>query len=373
MKVIRSSKCSLKFSTGSKRSKLRTVIREYGRVVNLFIDYFWSLPELPVKTKLLKEIVDIPVKCNDPTWLTARMRNTAAREAIDMILSSIERWGESAKRPVHKCDRMCVFATTANLIDAKSATGFDRWLHLASVGNGIILDFPIKLHRHFNRLNEAGRRLNHYIITNDYVQFSFEIEAGAKKSGVNVVGIDTGINTLAYTSTGSRYGTDIKSCIDRVNRCEHGSMGQRRARRALRQRIDEVAKELIHKECPDLVVVERLKYMGYKGRAKRLLARNIRRSIGAWNWRHWLNRIEQQCEINRVSFRTVSPEYTSQTCSRCGYVDRMNRKGIDFMCLNCSYQGNADFNAAINIKNRFISGPYGARYKRDCFSHRATA
>jgi putative transposase len=110
-------------------------------------------------------------------------------------------------------------------------------------------------------------------------------------------------------------------------------------------------------------VVEKLKNMGKKSKAKRLLAKNIRRSIGTWNWKYWLNRLEAQCEINRVSFRTVAPYYTSTTCPVCGQSDRGNRNGEVFLCLNCGHTDNADINAGKNILNRFLTGQYGVCYK----------
>jgi len=197
------------------------------------------------------------------------------------------------------------------------------------------------------------------------VQFSFEIETGTKREGKKVIGIDTGINALASSSSGEQYGTEIKELIERVKRCKYGSKGQQKARRALKQRIDEIAIEVINSENPDLIVVEQLKNMGHKSKVKRLLTKNIRRSIGIWNWRYWLMRIEQQCEANRISFRTVSPYYTSQTCPTCGHVDRKNRNGIEFKCQSCGHTDNADVNAALNIMNRFILGKYGSQYKQD--------
>ncbi len=368
MKITRSSKCSLKFSTDNKLNQLRTILSEYGRVVNIFIDYFWTLDELPSKSKLLKPIVDIPTYGENSTWLSARLRKVAAREAIDMILAMKRRWKDNpkkVKKPVHKGKRMNVSCTSADLISAQNATEFDCWLHLASIGNKMILDLPIKLHKQFHKWNELGNRLNAYIITDKYVQFSFEIETGAKREGKKVVGIDTGINALASTSDRNQFGKDIKELIERVKRCKYGSNGQQQARRALKQRIDEIAIEVINSENPNLIVVEQLKNMGHKSKVKRLLTKNIRRSIGIWNWRYWLMRIEQQCELNRVSFRTVSPYYTSQTCPNCNHVDRMNRNGIEFKCQSCGHTDNADINAALNIMNRFILGKYGSQYKQD--------
>ena len=265
MKVIRSTKCSLKFSSDSKKKQLRYVLAEYSKVVNLFINHFWNNPTDAKKSQLLKPIVDIP-----ETWLSARLRKVAAREAIDMVSASKKRHGDDAVMPTHKGNKMYVSCTIADLIPSKNATEFDAWLHLASIGDKTILDLPIRYHKHFNKYNTIGKRLNSYLITDRYVQFSFEIVTEEKRTGTKAIGIDTGINALASTSTNNQYGLDIKDCIERVKRCKYGSNGQKRARRALKQRIDETVKEFFINENPDLIVVEQLKNMGHKSKAKRL-------------------------------------------------------------------------------------------------------
>jgi IS605 OrfB family transposase len=365
MKLIRSTKCSLKFATAKKRNDLLTILSEYSKVVNIFIDHFWLNSNKATKGELLKPVVDIP-----ETWLSARLRKVAAREAIDMINASKQRWKEKAVKPVHKGQRMYVSCTIADLVPTKNngyktedSRLFDAWLHIASVGNKMIMDLPIKYHKHFNKYNNIGKRLNSYIITKNYVQFSFEIVTETKKEGTKCIGVDTGINALASLNNGNQYGKDIKGCIERVKRCKQKSNGYYVAKRALKQRIDETAKEIIKSEDPDLIVVEKLKNMGFKSKAKRLLAKSIRRSIGTWNWKYWLKRLEAQCELNRISFRTVAPYYTSTTCPVCGHSDRGNRLGEVFLCLLCGHRDNADINAGKNILNRFLTGQYGARYK----------
>ena len=121
-------------------------------------------------------------------------------------------------------------------------------------------------------------------------------------------------------------------------------------------------KEVID-ENPQLIVVEKLKNLNYKSKFKRRLNKNMRRSLGNWNYRYWLSRLQQATEENRVTFRSVPSYYTSQRCSNCGFIERKNRKGEVFKCLKCSHSENADINAAINILQRFIQGPYGALYK----------
>jgi transposase len=55
-----------------------------------------------------------------------------------------------------------------------------------------------------------------------------------------------------------------------------------------------------------------------------------------------------------IRYRSVQPAYSSQECSRCGFVHENNRRSqAAFECLNCGYVENADVNAARNIAKRF--------------------
>ena len=126
--------------------------------------------------------------------------------------------------------------------------------------------------------------------------------------------------------------------------------------------MDEVAKQVVNKT--DLVVVENLKGISANTKLKGRLSGNMRSSIGKWNQRYWIGRLEQNCERNRVSFRSVSPYNTSITCSTCGNVDRANRRSQEvFECSVCAHTENADVNAAKNILSRFATGKYGTCYK----------
>ena len=83
--------------------------------------------------------------------------------------------------------------------------------------------------------------------------------------------------------------------------------------------------------------------------------------------KHGLNRSLRQASMGRLAsmlaYKTklaegvgmilVNPAYTSQTCSRCGHVDKKNRESqAVFVCKKCSYTANADVNAARNILKR---------------------
>lgn len=48
---------------------------------------------------------------------------------------------------------------------------------------------------------------------------------------------------------------------------------------------------------------------------------------------------------------------TSQTCPRCGHVNKKNRSQTVFKCRKCGYENNADRVASLNVALRGLSGP----------------
>jgi len=289
------------------------------------------------------------------------LKKVAAREALDMIRAAKERDGQQAMKPMHKGQRMSVSCTIATLEASKNATEFDAWLKLRCIGEGLGLDLLIRFHQHWHKLatHLGGVRLNSYIITATYVQFSFQIETGKKRTSGQRLGLDTGVNVLAALSTGLKLGLDIKRLIEAINRCEWDSKRQQKLRRALRQRMDEVAKEIMLL-APVMIVVEKLSHVTTGSKQRRRLGRKTRRLLSAWAYRYWLERLRLACEWNRVSFRRVPPYQTSQRCSRCGHTEQGNRLSSElFRCRSCGHADDADVNAARNILSRFLTGAYG--------------
>ena len=354
--------------TEHKRKQLRLFLSEYVHVVNWYIDLFWfNTPKN--NNELIKPVLDRVNK----TWLTQRAKQCAARQALGMIKAA--QLGHAEKRKEKKSCKSTprkprlrrlkanLSSQCATLEIPERSAKFDAWLRLKSVGNKINLNIPFTFHKHYQELALTGTRDKQYIITDKYIQISFEIDVEPKLATTGCVGIDTGINALASLSTGEQYGEEIKEKIKRIKRCKQGSKGQQRARRSLRQYIDFVVKQIMIINGLTLIVVEQLKGISHNTKQpKRRLGKNMRRSIGAWNVRYWLNRLEMACERNRVSFRTVSAFYTSQTCPACGHCHKENRNGILFKCLRCGYADNADIAASKNILNRHLNGKFG----KDC-------
>lgn len=91
---------------------------------------------------------------------------------------------------------------------------------------------------------------------------------------------------------------------------------------------------------------------------------NLQKRRGEWgkNSRKRVNRIPygflrfaigHKAAQERVIVEVVSAQYTSQTCPRCGLVDKANRRNFSyFKCIRCGFEANADRVASLNICRR---------------------
>lgn len=67
------------------------------------------------------------------------------------------------------------------------------------------------------------------------------------------------------------------------------------------------------------------------------------------------NEVEHIARKYSIAVSTVQASYTSKMCPVCGCIDDDNRPNQEtFKCIECGHKDNADFNAAINIKNRVV-------------------
>jgi putative transposase len=66
--------------------------------------------------------------------------------------------------------------------------------------------------------------------------------------------------------------------------------------------------------------------------------------------------LKRQAEKHGIRVHITPSHYTSQTCPKCGYISRDNRKTQEsFKCANCGYESNADLAASQNIELRYTS------------------
>jgi putative transposase len=71
--------------------------------------------------------------------------------------------------------------------------------------------------------------------------------------------------------------------------------------------------------------------------------------------RHFLS---YKAALRGVPLHAVDPRNTSRTCHVCKHCEKANRKSQAlFVCKNCGYACNADWNAATNISGAAVMQP----------------
>jgi putative transposase len=204
---------------------------------------------------------------------------------------------------------------------------------------------------------------------------------------IGIVGIDRGVHVLAATSDGRLFAnprplecllTALARCQRAVARKKRGGTNRRKAigiLARLHERIACVRRDTLHKvsrlivdAAPNVIVLEDLRVAAMTRTAKGTLeapGRNVRAKSG-------LNRvmldasfgllrqmIESKGEETGIMIVAVDPKYSSQTCSRCGWVAAESRWKRRFACVACGFTVHADVNAALEIRRRAQSVPAG--------------
>ena len=184
-------------------------------------------------------------------------------------------------------------------------------------------------------------------------------DGGSSSDRVRVLGIDRGIlNIVACdddnTFVNSKHLRDVKGRYQYM-KARLQSLGTRSAKRKLRRTAGRerrftlntnhvIAKRLVQKPY-DVFAVEALQI----SRRKVVNGRKFNKLLGSWSYSQLLQIMKYKAENLGKIVVEVNPRHTSQRCSKCGYIDKRNRKGLRFKCRQCGFELNADLNAARNI------------------------
>lgn len=206
---------------------------------------------------------------------------------------------------------------------------------------------------------------------NFYLSATCEIDEPIPTNGNDVIGIDLGIANIAVTSDGEIFAGNVVNSVRyryRRLRTKLQKKGTRSAKRLLRKlsgRERRFAKNVNHTITKRIVTLAKdthrsIALEDLSGIRERATVRREQRvALHSWSFFQFRSFLEYKCILAGIPLMLVSPAYTSQTCSECGYCDKSNRKSQSkFVCGSCGYVVHADLNAAKNIRGVAVSQPY---------------
>lgn len=390
--MIKRTQHSLKFITAKKREMLDKLFVEYQRVVNEFIGLYWNEKKLASKATATqwRKVT---------TWLCGKAVKCAYKQAIQIIKATqarnqkriykayqrvfayakkrnkpwtivTQKWSEwsvgkkfrdRVKFPVFNGNSIDLNSDLVTIYESPKMKEFDLAVRLGSIfGNRISLLLPTKKHALFNKHIANGYTVNSSVQLRKidgklYVNLFLEKETPEIRSTGKVIGIDIGIKKLMSTSENVFLGKDIETKIQKLKRRKRGSKNSKQTIEEIKSYIGQQVNQLDLADVQTVVVEDLdVKNMNKRGKS----SKEHRKTLGNWNSRLLFRRLTNRCQENRVLVMSVSPEYTSQKCSSCGVVCKESRSGERYECKHCGASLDADYNASLNIRNRFLSGEH---------------
>ncbi len=182
-------------------------------------------------------------------------------------------------------------------------------------------------------------------------------------SGDEPLGVDLGINRILTTSDGEiKSGRHLNRVREKYQRTKaslqrKATKNAKRVLKRLSGREARFQKDVNHclskqvvKTAADsnrFLALEDLNGIRLRTTNK---GKRLRRMIGRWAFFQLRTFIAYKAEERGVVLALVDPRNTSKSCSRCGEMG--SRRKHLFSCKSCGFQGDADYNAALNIALR---------------------
>lgn len=179
------------------------------------------------------------------------------------------------------------------------------------------------------------------------------------------LGLDLGVASISTDSDGKTYsGKAINGIRHRQRhlRSKLQKIGTKSAKRRLKKLSGKerrfatninhvISRQIVAKaKCTKrAIVVEELTNIRTRIKARR----EQRAVLHSWSFRQLRAFLAYKAKLSGVTVVPVDAAYSSRTCSRCGHCEKANRiSQSKFSCRSCGFSANADFNAAIVLRER---------------------
>jgi putative transposase len=252
----------------------------------------------------------------------------------------------------------------------RAAHKFAYWITFSTLEPRKQIYLPLTSNAYFEEKTGEVKKFCQLNIGNDGrlgVCLVKDVEKTAYVAQTPKISLDFGLRNLFASQNGDLYGRNFIEMLKKYdgyisplasNRQRQGLLIKSRAynslishlRNFLKNEINRVLNRIITNYQPKEIVVEHLDFTSpdLSRRLNRLLS-NMGRKL-----------IQEKFDSLKQEFGIVITEvpapYSSQECSRCGYVDKLNRTSqAVFICRHCHKKLHADVNSSRNLFTRSSS------------------
>ena len=246
---------------------------------------------------------------------------------------------------------------TNEFFDIKKGNHFDGFISIKlpyfneKGTRALKIKLPLKHHKHSNKLKFSGYLLKNTIQIkktngNYYINLIWDKPNTNKRCTGTSLGIDLGYKKLIATSDGEIHNGNLTEIYNKISNKQQGSKSFKRSLLHRDNEINRICNNLKLNNIKSLIL-EDLNNV-------KLNKKYYNNKIQRWSYRKTIDKLNRICMEKGIDVVKVSPEYTSQMCSKCGNVNKKSRKGESYKCISCGYELDADINASINIYNKGV-------------------
>jgi putative transposase len=214
-------------------------------------------------------------------------------------------------------------------------------------------------------------KINQIEIDNKYYYISIEVKEHSEYEPIDYIGVD--LNTTGHCAVVACKSTNKTMMLGKKAKHIHTKYCKIRkklqkakkynALSKIKKRESNIVKDLNHKISRKIVDYAYENHLGIKMEDLKEIRQTAKTnkknkdwiySLNSWSYYQLDQMIAYKSKLLGVPVIFVNPAYTSQTCSKCGYIGSRDKK--KFKCPHCGHTSHADINAAYNISRWEVEG-----------------
>jgi putative transposase len=287
-------------------------------------------------------------------------------DTLRLAKTIIKRAIRKNRKPNLKYCNMALDSKVAKIEKSKGGK-FDYWITLSTLEKGKTIKLPVVSNKYFESKNGDIKKfvqLNFNKNNDLKITLLKDINKDNYISKTKKIALDLGLNNLFATNNGDLFGRGFSKIIKKYDKyitlLAKNRQKQKlktasnrykklvlKLKQYLKNEVNRVINKIIKNYRPAEIVVERLNFQSPK------LSRRLNRVLSNFGKSIITGKFQSLKEEFGIKITEINPAYTSQECSKCGYIAKSNRKNQEtFICGFCNSKQNADINASKVIFSR---------------------